>query len=79
MAIPAGGTFVIYSAMLTKTWMWTVVTGIPVAGVVALGAIVTKHSLVKTRISVAACTEGRRTFESLAVAALAGEVGVTSC
>lgn len=79
MAIPACGTFVIYSAMLTKTWMRSVITGIPVAGVVALGAIVSKHSLVEPRISVAACTEGRRTFEPPAVAALTGEVGVASC
>ena len=69
----------IYSTMLAKTWMRPVVTGIPVAGVVALGAIVSKHSLVEPRISVAACAEGRRTFESPAVAALTGEVGVASC
>jgi hypothetical protein len=79
MTVAAGGAFVIYSAMLTKTWMWTVVTGIPVAGVVAFRAIVSKHSLVKTRISMAASAEGRRACESLAVTALAGEIGVTTC
>ena len=79
MTIAACGTFVIYSSMLTKTWMRSVITGIPVAGVVAFCAVVRKHSLVKTWISMAACTEGRRTFESFAVAALTGEVGVASC
>ena len=79
MTIAAGGTFVIYPTLVINRWMRTVITGIPVAGVVALGAIVSKHSLVEPRISVAACAEGRRTFESPAVAALTGEVGVASC
>ena len=79
MTIAAGGAFMIYSTVLTKTWMRTVITGIPVAGVVAFRAIVSKHSLVKTRISMAANTVRRRACESLAVAALAGEVGVTAC
>ena len=79
MTIAACGTFVIYPTLVINRWMRTVITGIPVAGVMALGAIVSKHSLVEPRISMAACTEGRRTFESFAVAALTGEVGVASC
>ena len=79
MTIAAGCPFMIYPTLVINRWMRTVITGIPVAGVVAFCAVVRKHSLVKTWISMAACTEGRRTFESFAVAALTGEVGVASC
>ncbi len=79
MTIAACGAFMIYSTVLTKTRVRTVITGIPVAGVVALSAIVPEHSLVKPRISMAASAEGRCACESFAVAALAGEIGVTAC
>jgi hypothetical protein len=67
------------STMLTKTWMRTVITGIPVAGIMAPGAIVSKHSLVETRIAMAASAKGRCPAETFTMAALAGQVGMTSC
>lgn len=79
MAIAACCAFMINSAMFPKAWVRSVITGIPVAGVMAFGAIIPEHSLVISRITMTAGAVRRSIAETPGVAAFAGQVGMTVC
>ena len=78
VAVAAGCAFMVNSTLITETGVRTVITGIPVAGVVTGITVIAEHSPVECRIGVAAGAEGRRAGETLAMAALTSQVGMCS-
>lgn len=67
------------AAMFPEAGMRSIVGGAPIAGIMATGAIGPEHSAMEARVGMATGAVSRRTAETLAVAAAAGEVGVCPC
>ena len=79
MAIAAGGASVVDTALIAKARMRSIVTCVPVVGIMAAGAIRPKHASMEGWIGMARNTGTRRTAKAITVAAAASQVGMCTC